>query len=157
MSTGDSFPKDKIEESKTALLQATSMQQRLPFNGAPFIVNEGTKHRVKIQVSNPEYTDKSPDSVRVTCHKTRTVSTTAEVIQFFEEWVEEMYYEEAYDKVNKWLGEQEAKNKQVKTSCLVSFRASMTRPGKVGNSVVLKQFCFFITFLSLNLLYLFLF
>ena len=90
------------------------MQHKLPFDGAPFIVNEGSKHRVKILVFNPEYNDKSPDSVKETLHKTRTVSTTTEVIAFFKEWVEEIFHEDARDKVNTWLGEQRAKKKQVR-------------------------------------------
>lgn len=98
------------------------MQLILPFDGAPYIVNEGNKHRVKIQVSNPEYNDKSSDSVKETLHRTRTVSTTAEVVEFFKEWLEDMFYEDAYNKVKKWLDEHEAKKKQVKKQVVLFFK-----------------------------------
>lgn len=89
------------------------MKQKLPFDGAPCIVREGNKNRVKILVINPDYNpgSKSASSVSPTMHKTRVVNTTAEVVEFLKEWVNEIYHEDAHDKVVKWL---KAKQKQVR-------------------------------------------
>ena len=92
------------------------MQQILPFDGAPFIVREGSRHRVKIQVSNPGYNENLSDSVKETCYRTRTVTTISGVLEFFEEWVKEIYYTADYNKVVSWIEKQKAKKGQVSNS-----------------------------------------
>ena len=110
------------------------MQQILPFDGAPFIVREGSKHRVKIQVLNPENNDNSPDSVRETCHRTRTVSTISGVLEFFEEWVKEIYYTADYNKVVSWIEKRKAKKGQVSNSMAQNLNLensmAQTNPGQ---------------------------
>ena len=85
------------------------MKQRLPFDGAPYLVHQKGKPLIRL------LTRQETGETRFKC---KVVAKKEDIIEFFEKWKDHIHFEEAYAKVCEWLHKQVNKPKVINDQVL---------------------------------------